>query len=254
MLDPIYAPIAAVLGVQAKDVNEAHTPTILTSIISTLSESYMNNFGALVVTTAGATSALAIGSLARDQMGFGDRKFILEMGANFLWNVMKYVANPKLQKDVFKHAGAFGQSVTSFNVEGIQKSMLQTEADVKKRFVVRDKETGKLRPATANEVKLMMLKKGASEDAAEAMAASVVEGQVGGPPPQHIRALSPDASVISTSQPYGGKPFVPRSTPWSAGGQNKLDFQEDAYQEDVEIEEALSVKRAGSASYLPTIS
>jgi hypothetical protein len=240
MLDPIYAPFANMVGVQPKDINEAHTPTILTSIVSTIAESNMNNFGSLLVNLLGAGGALAVGTLAKEQMGFGDRKFVVEMGANFLWSVMRYVANPKVSNEVMKNASIFGQSVTTGNFEQMRNSVLSTTPENNQlRAVVRDKETGKLRPATKEE--LMNIKRihGRSQ------------GGTGGIASDEMPETYFSGGV---SSPAGGQPFVPRQTPWSSGGINKLDFNEEAWHEDHDIEEAMSVRRAQTATYLPTIS
>lgn len=119
MIDPVFAPVANITGLHPRDVTESHIPDLLANVISTLAESNLNDFGSLLVSAGGAGMTLLLGILAKEQIGMGDRKFLMAMGGNLLWNSLGYIANPKKSKNVFTHANMFGKAISVLDTNGM---------------------------------------------------------------------------------------------------------------------------------------
>lgn len=117
MFDQMYEPIGNILGLKARDINESHTPTIVTNAVTTLAESNLSDLGSLIVSLFGALSMLAVGMLGKDHIVVGDRKLMAEMGGNFLWNSMRYVGNPKMMDTVTNDAQKLGEALSRWNTE-----------------------------------------------------------------------------------------------------------------------------------------
>jgi hypothetical protein len=120
MIDPMFAPVANITGLHPRDVTDAHIPNLIGSAVTTLAESNLNDFGALLVSAGTAGLTLLLGVLAKDQMGMGDRRFMMGLGGNLLWNSLGYIANPKKSKNVFTHASMFGKAISIFDMPGMQ--------------------------------------------------------------------------------------------------------------------------------------
>jgi hypothetical protein len=117
MIDPVFAPIANIVGLQPRDVADAHVPNLIGNVITTVADSNLNDFGALLVSAGAAGITLLLGVAAKDQLGMGDRRFLMGMGGNLLWNSLEYIANPKRSKSVFTHAGMFGKAISVMDVQ-----------------------------------------------------------------------------------------------------------------------------------------
>jgi hypothetical protein len=117
MFDQMYAPIGDLLGLKARDINESHTPTIVTNAVTTLAESNLSDLGSLIVSLFGALMMLTVGMLGKDHIVIGDRKLMAEMGGNFLWNSMRYVGNPKMMDTVTTDATKLGEALGRWNLE-----------------------------------------------------------------------------------------------------------------------------------------
>lgn len=133
-LDPVFEPFAKMLGVRTRHINEAHTPAILGNVIVTAAESNLNSFGSLLVSLVSSTITLAVGTLARDKLGLGDRKLLVQLGGDLLWNSMRYVGNPTYRKDVVNNAVKFGHSIAHFNIPTLTSSLAQTDISDKGGF------------------------------------------------------------------------------------------------------------------------
>ncbi len=120
MIDPVFAPVANITGLHPRDVTDAHIPNLIGSAVTTLAESNLNDFGALVVSAGTAGLTLLLGILAKDSMGMGDRRFVMGLGGNLLWNSLSYIANPKKSKNVFSHANQFGKAISIMDLPGVQ--------------------------------------------------------------------------------------------------------------------------------------
>jgi hypothetical protein len=127
MGDPIFTPVARVLGVSPRDVNEAHTPAILSNIVMTGAEANLNHFGSLAVSMVSALATLAIGTLARANLGLGDRKLLVELGGNFTWNSLRYIGQKRVRNEVINNAKKFGHGVASMNTPTIISSFISRE-------------------------------------------------------------------------------------------------------------------------------
>lgn len=117
MFDQMYEPIGNILGLKARDINESHTPAIVSNAVTTLAESNLSDLGSLIVSLFGALSMLAVGMLGKDHIVVGDRKLMSETGANFLWNSMRYVGNPKMMDTVTNDAQKLGEALSRWNTE-----------------------------------------------------------------------------------------------------------------------------------------
>jgi hypothetical protein len=117
MIDPIFAPIANVTGLQPRDVTDAHVPNILGNVVTTVADSNLNDFGALLVSAGTAGITLLLGAAVKDSLGMGDRRFLMGLGGNLLWNSLAYIANPKRSKSVFTHASQFGKAISVLDVQ-----------------------------------------------------------------------------------------------------------------------------------------
>ena len=120
MIDPVFAPVANITGLHPRDVTDSHIPNLLGNVIMTLAESNLNDFGSLLVSAGSAGLTLLLGILAKDQIGMGDRRFLMGMGGNLLWNSLGYIANPKKSKNVFTHANMFGKAISILDGPGMQ--------------------------------------------------------------------------------------------------------------------------------------
>ena len=120
MIDPMFAPVANITGLHPRDVTDAHIPNLIGTAVTTLAESNLNDFGALLVSAGTAGLTLLVGVLAKDQMGMGDRRFMMGLGGNLLWNSLGYIANPKKSKNVFTHANMFGKAISVMDMPGMQ--------------------------------------------------------------------------------------------------------------------------------------
>jgi hypothetical protein len=123
MIDPVFAPVANLTGLHPRDVTDAHIPSLIGNAVTTLAESNLNDFGALLISASTAGLTLLLGVLAKDSMGMGDRRFVMGLGGNLLWNSLGYIANPKKSKNVFSHANQFGKAISIMDMPGIQHCM-----------------------------------------------------------------------------------------------------------------------------------
>ena len=117
MFDQMYEPIGNLLGLKARDINESHTPAIISNAVTTLAESNLSDLGSLIVSLFGALTMLAVGTLGKDHIVVGDRKLMSETGANFLWNSMRYVGNPKMMDTVQADATKLGEALGRWNAD-----------------------------------------------------------------------------------------------------------------------------------------
>jgi len=124
MLDPVFTPIGNALGLSAKDVNEAHTPALIAGAYNGVSDIYLNTFGSFLTSLLGATATLLAGTLAKDQIVYSDRKFLVELGANLLWNPLRFIINPRSQEDLMKDAKSFGTALSTMSVDAIKDSVV----------------------------------------------------------------------------------------------------------------------------------
>ena len=124
MLDPVFTPIGNALGLSAKDVNEAHTPALIAGAYNGVSDIYLNTFGSFFVSLLGATATLLAGTLAKDNIVYSDRKFLVELGANLLWNPLRYIINPRSQEDLMKDARDFGTALSTMSVDAVRDSVV----------------------------------------------------------------------------------------------------------------------------------
>jgi len=124
MLDPVFTPIGNALGLSAKDVNEAHTPALIAGAYNGVSDIYLNTFGSFLTSLLGATATLLAGTLGKDQIVYSDRKFLVELGANLLWNPLRFIINPRTQEDLMKDAGSFGTALSTMSIDAIKDSIV----------------------------------------------------------------------------------------------------------------------------------
>lgn len=124
MLDPVFSPIGNALGLSAKDVNEAHTPALIAGAYNGVSDIYLNTFGSFLTSLVGATATLLAGTLAKDQIVYSDRKFLVELGANLLWNPLRFIINPRSQEDLMKDAKSFGTALSTMSIDAVKDSIV----------------------------------------------------------------------------------------------------------------------------------
>lgn len=117
MFDQMYEPIGNLLGLKARDINESHTPTIISNAVTTLAESNMSDLGSLIVSLVASLMMLTVGVLGKDHIVVGDRKLMAEMGGNFLWNSMRYVGNPKMMDTINDDAKKLGEALGRWNTD-----------------------------------------------------------------------------------------------------------------------------------------
>jgi hypothetical protein len=92
-------------------------PNILGNVVTTVADSNLNDFGALLVSAGTAGITLLLGAAVKDSLGMGDRRFLMGLGGNLLWNSLAYIANPKRSKSVFTHASQFGKAISVLDVQ-----------------------------------------------------------------------------------------------------------------------------------------
>lgn len=124
MLDPIYAPFANMMGLKPRDVNDAHTPALLANGAIVLAESNLNRFGSMVFSLLSSVTTLAIGTLAKDNIGYADKKLLVGLGGAFLWNAaLRYLVNPKIHEECVGQAMDFGSACSGWDFEAMAGSM-----------------------------------------------------------------------------------------------------------------------------------
>ena len=229
-LNPVYSPIANVLGVEPKDVNEAHTPAILTNIVDTLAEGNLNHFGALLTDAGSALATLAAGGLMKDGIGFGDRKFLLEMGANFTWSLLRRMGNPKVSSEILEDATILGHGIATGDMSKMHYSVVTFKEDA-------------LKAAAEARKKLKRGKRGKRSGQVEELE-DYKEAE---------RSMSNRAE-----RPLGGRPrLVPDTYPVrNAGGYNSI-TEQNAYNpydvEDQELDMYRESARMSRTQFTPTI-
>ena len=132
MFDGVYQPFANLLGLKARDVNRAHTPTIITSAVTTLAEANVSDLGALIVSLTGALTMLVAGALGKEHIVVGDRVMMAEAGANFMWNGLRYVANPKSLEFVQDDAKDLGEALVVWNTDKASNILTNDKRDHRK--------------------------------------------------------------------------------------------------------------------------
>lgn len=124
MLDPIYAPFANMLGLKPRDVNDAHTPALLANGAIVLAESNLNRFGSMAFSLLSSVLTLAAGTLAKDNIGYADKKLLVGLGGAFLWNAaLRYIVNPKIHEECVGQAMDFGQACSGMDFEAMVGSV-----------------------------------------------------------------------------------------------------------------------------------
>ena len=132
MFDNVYTPFANLLGLSARDVNEAHTPSIIQNAVTTLAEANLSDLGAVSVSLFSSIVLLAMGTLGKDHIVIGDRKLMAEMGAGFLWNSMRYVGNPKSMDTINDDAKNLGEALSKWNTDQSIKIVTTDKRDMRK--------------------------------------------------------------------------------------------------------------------------
>lgn len=124
MLDPIYAPFANMLGLKPRDVNDAHTPALLANGAIVLAESNLNRFGSMAFSLLSSVLTLAAGTLAKESIGYADKKLLVGLGGAFLWNAaLRYLVNPKIHEECVGQAMDFGQACSGMDFEAMVGSV-----------------------------------------------------------------------------------------------------------------------------------
>jgi hypothetical protein len=202
MIDPVFAPVAKITGLHPRDVTESHIPNLLGNVMMTLVESNLNDFGSLLVGTLGAGLTLLIGVAAKDQLGMGDRKFLMGMGGNLMWNSLRYVVNPKTNKDVFNHASMFGKAVSTMDWNEMQYTM-SYDAQVMKPGMNKPGDVKNLTPA---QIRALQINQGFQPDVPVQNTYPVQgasTGGIGSPYGGHAIARNPDHVPTTGATPYG---------------------------------------------------
>ena len=172
MLDPVFSPIGNALGLSAKDVNEAHTPALIATVYNGVSDIYLNTFGSFLTSLLGATATLLAGTLGKEQIVYSDRKFLVETGANLLWNPLRFLINPRTQEDIMKDAKSFGSALSTFSVDEIKDTVIYKPPP--KTYTAND-----LSPAQVRTLQKAGMPPVAKQDAPRGLTQSVQ--RVGGP-------------------------------------------------------------------------
>lgn len=93
-LDAAYTFPAGFVNLTPSELNLAHTPQVLKSVISTLMESNLSPLGSALASSLLGLVLFISGYFVRNHTGTQDRMFIQMLSASFFWNTLRYI-NPK---------------------------------------------------------------------------------------------------------------------------------------------------------------
>ena len=125
--DSIFTPFGEAVGLRARDIGEANIPNLMANIYTTVADSNLTPFGALVVHILGSIVTLSAGVLGKNHMGYGDRKLLANFGANLFWSGLPYVGNPKINKQIINDAKLFGKSIANYDLHFVGEAVVENK-------------------------------------------------------------------------------------------------------------------------------
>jgi len=129
--DGIYEPFSKFMGVRARDLNRANTPSIFTNGVMAIARSNLTEFGSVLFSTAfGMAMFMVTVFTNRETIGFEDKRLLTQLGGDFVWNGVQYY-NPKIAQEIMAQAQLFVASIMNQRFDKIQGALIQTPSDLK---------------------------------------------------------------------------------------------------------------------------
>ena len=123
-LDSYYKPIGDVVGISAKDLNDANTPEIIGYTTDALQDMFLSPLGTVAVNVLSGIAMYSVPILIPD-LPSRDKKLLAEIGSHKFWSLIRY-ANPQVNKVAYAQAAQAGSAFQRMDMNGMISAFLST--------------------------------------------------------------------------------------------------------------------------------